>query len=202
VCSSDLDLRGAAYIPFIGEGDLALEVPYAGRWPIFGADIDDARVATAIERLAGYDATLVVADCDGWPFAGRWPLDAAGGLARFCIADFDAYAYPYNSWRAFVQRDQLADTVAVFFTDGQRGTIQRNGVWRDPDGTHREAYLNGKKLKPDTRITRPVHARWWKATLRPWWEAECERIGYTPIVTRMYPRRHMTYWCSIIEKDR
>lgn len=35
-----LAVEGAAYVPFIGDGDIALEL-YAGKHQIFGADLDE-----------------------------------------------------------------------------------------------------------------------------------------------------------------
>lgn len=180
----------AAYVPFIGEGDLAAEL-YADR-PVWGADIDAARVATAQARLE--NAAVVVHDCDRWPFPGvRGP---------FGIGDFDAYAYPYDSWRAFAGNAELGPVFVAFFTDGQRSTIQRNGIWRHPDGTKHKAVLEGTVNSPDARVTRKVHAMWMARTIRPWWETEVEELGYQVLLTRGYTRRHMLYWGSVIEKKK
>ena len=58
---------GAAYVPFIGDGDIPVAC-YSDR-AIAGVDLDPARVAVA--RIALPSATIIVGDCDeGWPFPG------------------------------------------------------------------------------------------------------------------------------------
>ena len=58
---------GAAYVPFIGSGDIPLAC-YPER-TIYGIDLDPARVADARAALAF--ASVIVGDCDeGWPFPG------------------------------------------------------------------------------------------------------------------------------------
>ena len=59
-------LPGAAYVPFIGDGDIAADL-YADR-VVYGADLDSQRAVTAAGRLNG--STVIAADCDSWPFAG------------------------------------------------------------------------------------------------------------------------------------
>ena len=58
---------GAAYVPFIGSGDIPLAC-YPER-TIYGIDLDPARAADARAALAF--ASVIVGDCDeGWPFPG------------------------------------------------------------------------------------------------------------------------------------
>ena len=72
-------------------------------------------MATAAGRLNG---TIIAADCDGWPFAGHTIA------TPFAVADFDAYAYPYASFRAWWESDApRADRLVVFFTDAQRQSV-------------------------------------------------------------------------------
>jgi hypothetical protein len=187
-------MPGAVYVPFIGDGDLAVEL-YADR-PIAGADIEPDRVATARTRLP--KARIITADCNLWPFPGlRTPI---------AVADFDAWDYPYHAWRAFAEGAVMADTVVVFFTDAQRMPMQRHGIWTEPDGTRMVAQLptdNPSRRgggKPDVaKIRRPFNA-WFTEHLRPWFFAECDRIGYEAGVIRHYPVRTTAYWGAVITR--
>ena len=99
---------GAAYVPFIGSGDIPLAC-YPER-TIYGIDLDPARVADARAALAF--ASVIVGDCDeGWPFPG---VDDT-----FALCDADAYAYPYGAIRAFWKHARKAEAVGLLGTDGQ-----------------------------------------------------------------------------------
>lgn len=56
-------------MPFIGDGDIAVEL-YTDR-VIYGADLDPARIATCTRRLRDLNCSgfLATADCDSWPFS-------------------------------------------------------------------------------------------------------------------------------------
>src|SRR5438093_1509984 len=92
---------GAAYVPFIGDGDLAVDL-YAQRM-VYGADLDPNRVLTASERLSSRDVRVF--DCDLWPFPDL--------EAPFAVADFDAYADPYTSFRAFWAEAERLDRLVL-----------------------------------------------------------------------------------------
>lgn len=134
-------MPGPAYVPFIGDGDLAVQC-YRGR-KVYGADIDAGRVATARVRLPGAD--IRQADCDDWPFPEvREP---------FAVADFDAYANPYKSLVAFWENATKARRVVLFGTDGLRYRIKRSRVLsRLPDGEET-----------------PAHGQAWRAQFNFWW---------------------------------
>ena len=109
-------------MPFIGDGDLALEHYSHAR--IFGADLDQNRVATANKRLPGQ--SIIQADCDSWPFPD---CDAV-----FDVADFDAYCHPYRALRSFWDGAKKADEIVLFFTDGNPLSLKRDGHGEKPSG--------------------------------------------------------------------
>lgn len=175
-------LSGAAYVPFIGDGDIASEL-YRDL-DIWGADLEEARVANAAENLPG--AHLVAADCDAWPFAEADP-------PPFALADFDAYSYPYASFRAFAANAQIQDKAVLFFTDGQRQPIHRNYTYVDPLGERH--HLDG--IVPMRRI----YNAYWSKVVQPWWRATCLHLGWKPIVTRYYLRANtMLYWGAVVRR--
>jgi hypothetical protein len=168
---------GAAYVPFIGDGDIALEL-YADRF-ILGADIDPKRVATASSRVSG---DIRIADCDSWPFPDS--------DKRVSVADFDAYSDPYTSFRSFWPRAHKADRLVVIFTDGLKQGIERSGHWRKPDGTYHDFDMTTKDWRPAFHFYLVKHV--W-----PWFE---DFIAPYHVTERMrYLRGLMTYWGAAIE---
>jgi len=119
-------LTGAFYIPFIGEGDIAVAL-YSNN-SIYGADIDPAMVETARSRLP--NANIITADCDQFPFY----IEDIEKKATYSLADFDSYSYPYDSFRSFFKGAKLSPQCVLIFTDGQRQAIIRTGHYRTPDG--------------------------------------------------------------------
>ena len=117
---------GAAYVPFIGSGDIPLAC-YPER-TIYGIDLDPARVADARTVLSALAfASVIVGDCDeGWPFPG---VDDT-----FALCDADAYAYPYGAIRAFWKHARKAEAVGLLGTDGQMRVHGLNPNFRHPDG--------------------------------------------------------------------
>lgn len=107
---------GAAFVPFIGDGDIAVEL-YSDRI-VYGADLDPARVATARGRL-GPGAVIEVFDCNRWPFPRE--------RAKFSIGDFDAYNNPWPSFEAFWTNAKKTNRLVVFFTDGRVNMLGQSG---------------------------------------------------------------------------
>lgn len=175
-------MAGAAYVPFIGDADIAAEL-YTDR-TVYGADIDPARVAVASARVTG---SVVVADCDHWPAQFK-------GLAEpFAVADFDAYAYPYDAFRAWWEHGAKADRVAVFFTDGQRQAVRRTARWRHPDGS-----AQGDGDTGNAAGFRPHYNAWWSNDVWPWFTAAVQ--GWRVVITDKYQRRDMLYWGAVLER--
>ena len=149
-------LEGAAYVPFIGDGDLAVELYQDRR--IYGADIDEDRCNVAWERLPGAD--IRVADCDHWPFS-----DVSD---RFAVADFDAYSDPYRAFEAFWGEAEKASLLVLFFTDGHRLEMTRRGSYIRPDGTH----VQGMSLAESRKVFNSYFVQealpWVQGHISPW----------------------------------
>jgi hypothetical protein len=170
---------GAVYVPFIGDGDLAVDL-YSDR-KVFGADIDPSRVMTARKRLVGADIELF--DCDLWPFPGlETPI---------AVADFDAYVEPYRSFRSFWKGPNVkADRLVMFFTDGWKESFTRNGHWTKPDGTKVTLAVGHEKHRVfNSYLTKQI----W-----PWFEDFIE--GWRVLDRWRYQRSRMTYWGAAIER--
>lgn len=195
-------VAGAAYVPFCGEGDLAVEL-YADR-TVYGADLDAGRVATAQSRLP--DSFFKVGDCDVWPFAepvdpplvpGRLPRPRtqprqAVPLQPFAVGDFDAYSYPYDSFRAWWENAPRLPRLVVFFTDGQLQSVKRNYLYRAPTGER-------VKLE-DKPSMRKVFNGYWSRIMKPWFTSFCADEGFRVLRTSFYTRSgHMLYWAAAIE---
>lgn len=171
------DGAGAVYLPFCGEGDIAAEL-YAGR-AIFGADKDPARTAVAQSRLAR--AQIKTADCDTWPFPGL--------SDSISVADFDSYAYPYASFRAFWESASKADRMLLLFTDGERQAIKRSGYYHTPSGAK-------KYLKAAAK--RDAYNKYWIAHIKPWFVDHVK--PYVIVETLHYLRKDMLYWGAVIDR--
>jgi hypothetical protein len=175
------------YVPFIGDGDIAHKL-YRDR-PIYGADIDADRVTTCLTRDA-WPAGLVtsVADCDEWPFL-------EGTTPAFGVADFDAYAYPYASFRAFWQHAEKISPLVIMFTDGQRYNLARA----------REASLplpDGSRLALNKNETTKYFRFYYRLVILPWLKSFLDEAGWKLKVERHYDRGVvMTYWGAVIERD-
>ena len=171
---------GAAYVPFLGDGDIAAAC-YQG-WNIFGADIDPARIEIARERLNG--ATLKVADCDSWPFP-----EATQSVFR--LADFDSYAYPYHSFRAFWAATHKAPRMLLVFTDGNKQTIMRQHRLYLPDGT------TTAQQSLTTNEARAAFNFYFGRHVLPWFTEAI--IPYRVMDRAFYQRGMMLYWGAVIE---
>jgi len=173
-------LPGPIYVPFIGDGDIAVKL-YQDR-PIYGADLDPKRVAMAQSRLKG---DIREGDCDTWLFGDV--------KAKFAVADFDAYDHPYPAFEAFWQNAQKLNRLVMFFTDGHRQAILRLGIHVWPDGhTTYPANMYEKQPPNYFYLSRYV----W-----PWFE---DYVGNQwRVLERMrYTRQTITYWACAIEKLR
>jgi len=169
---------GVAYIPYIGDGDLAAEL-YSS-YKIFGADLDPTRVKTASSRLK--ESNIKVYDCDLWPFLGI--PDA------FTLGDFDAYNMPYNSFKSFWINANKADHLTLFFTDGVRQSIIRTGTFKKPDG---EILRN-----LDLKERRKAYNFYFKRYIYPWFEEYIK--PYKVVKKSLYLRSLMIYWGAVIKK--
>jgi len=181
-----LDIAGVratahVYVPFIGDGDLAAEL-YGDAF-ILGADLDLERVETARGRVNGI---VREADCNGWPFPD-WKRVAPG--TRLEVADFDSYAYPYASFRAFWEQAPRARRVTLFFTDGERQAMMRTGKWRWPDGAEQD--------EPDLGVRRLYFNAYFSGHVLPWLERHV--APWRVIHKSLYLRGWMVYWGAIVE---
>lgn len=159
-----------AYVPFIGDGDLAVR-HYSG-FRVYGADLDPERVAIARPRVTGH---VIVSDCDIWPFPNV--------SDTFTVGDFDAYSHPYRSFRSFWANTSKADRLILFFTDANRQAIFRTGNGEHP---------SGKKLKPaNVREKRLLANFWFKKHVFPWFADYIQ--PYRVIKKAFYLRAMMLY---------
>ncbi len=174
-----LALPGAAYVPFIGDGDIASEL-YADR-RIYGADLDPARVATAQARLR--DADVRVADCDGFPF---------GDVHEpFAVADFDSYSNPYRGLAAFWPKAEKADRIVIFGTDALRlriNRVQRACI----------ALPEGSESPADSAQAREQYNYWWPRYVLPYVTSVVAPWAISG--SKFYVRNHMLYWGAIVDR--
>ena len=171
--------QGACYVPFIGEGDIAAEL-YAGK-KIFGADIDGAMVKTAKAKLP--DAHIIKADCDPFPFNKK--------TATFTLADFDAYSYPYDSFRNFFRGAKIGSQCILIFTDGQRQAIIHTGHYRMPDGEKHHLKTKTEKREVYNFYYARVIMPWFKEYIKPW------KVVWSTKYTR---GPNQMYWGAIITR--
>lgn len=170
-------LPGAAYVPFIGDGDIAAEI-YRDR-QIYGADLDPARVDTARSRLD--NAVIRVADCDGYPFS-----DVS---EPFAVADFDAYANPYRGLSQFWSVAAKTDRIVVFGTDGLRQRIKRGKV--------RKALPSGDETPASLAESREQFNYWWERFVRPYLDGLFS--PWKIVSATKYLRKDMLYWGVVVD---
>lgn len=187
-------LPGPAYIPYCGDGDMAAEL-YSDR-DLYGCDTDPARIATIRERLpAGH-----------WSEADADSYFCPGVEAPFAVADFDAYNYPYHSFRAFWTEAPKADRLVMFFTDGntmaitrqheivgKEGRTGRYSVVTLPDGSEHQS--------KDAFERRRLYTNYWIETVQPWLK---EAIApWSVVKTSFYQRgMYLLYWGAVVERVR
>jgi hypothetical protein len=172
------ELKGAFYIPFIGNGDIAIEL-YKNH-KIYGADLDGDRVKTAQTRLP--DAEILQCDCDAFPLRDK--------DIEYSLADFDAYTYPYKAFREFWQQAKITSPCVLFFTDGEKQAIMISGHWIMPDG--KKNFLKG------TDARRVVFNKYWAGTILPWFTEYIK--PWKVVETFQYSRKMQLYWGAIISK--
>ena len=172
--------NGAAYVPFIGDGDIA-SACYPDR-TIYGVDLDPARVAVARSALASQ--TIIVGDFDeGWPFPD---IDDT-----FALCDADAYAYPYGAIRAFWKHARKAESVGILGTDAQMQQYMRCGNFHHPDG-----HFVRNVIMKDRSLT---WATYWVRLIKPWLAALVASDGYSIVMTKHFDRDRMHYWGAVNE---
>lgn len=186
-----LALPGPVYVPFIGDGDIAAghgegddPYPMPGLYldrDVYGADLDADRVAVASSRLRG---DIRVADCDTWPFKDVAP-------EPFAVADFDAWADPYPSFRSFWRAAPKADRVVMFFTDARRISIMGDGLFIHPDGSR-------ETLETLTE-RRDAFNKYLAKHVWPWFEAYV--LPYRVTSRMRYSRGLMVYWGAVVQRQ-
>lgn len=172
---------GAAYVPFIGDGDIALQL-YSGR-KIYGVDIDIDRVKTAAGRMKG--AVIVQANANSW---------ALGKVKeQFAIADFDSYGNPYLSLVAFWKNSDKPETLALFGTDAQRYTIKRKRVVKTLPECKEKKSLNSEWRKQ--------YNFWWRDHVKPYIQTVID--PYRIVKESFYLRGTvgMLYWGILVSKS-
>jgi hypothetical protein len=193
-------IDGPAYVPFIGDGDLAAgmdlrDAPpesgapkslavypglYLNRY-VYGADLDANRVALAQSRIP--NGMIRCADCDTWPFDDVQ-------TAPFAVADFDAWAEPWPSFRNFWNQADKADRVVLFFTDAHRMGIMVDGTHIHPDGSNTKIdNLTERRQGFNFYLSKHVWP-WFEDYIRP----------YRMIYKMRYLRGMLTYWGCVLEK--
>ncbi len=173
---------GAVYVPFCGDGDMAVAC-FQGR-DIFAADLDPVRVATCRSRLPG--AVVRQADCDEWPFPDI--------TTPFAIADFDAYANPYPALVAFWQTAQKASKVVLFGTDALRYRMKRSHVLK--------TLPHGSETKAEGQEWRAMYNFWWPKHVLPFLAGLVSPYTITKKMNYMRGRVGMLYWSIVVEKRR
>lgn len=170
-------LTDAFYIPFIGEGDIAVAL-YSDK-NIYGADIDPAMVETAKSRLP--KANILTADCDQFPYIDN--------KVTYSLADFDSYSYPYDSFRSFFKGARLASPCVLIFTDGQRQAILRTGRYRTPDGEKHHLQTMIEKRKVYNFYFNKIIVSWFNEYIKPY------EVVY---ITKYLRKNSMCYWGAVI----
>lgn len=172
----------AAYLPFCGDGDMALSGVYGDRL-LLASDLDAARVETFTGRFPDADAR--VADCDrSYPWGGDTP--------PLSIIDADAYSYPYAAFRVAWEQGNLADHLALFFTDAQKQSVIRNTHWRrfGADRTEKVDDLKERRRIFNLYLRRYVRPEF-EEYLKPWRVSD----------VKFYNRGQMVYWGCLAHRQ-
>ena len=171
---------GAAYVPFIGSGDIPLAC-YPER-TIYGIDLDPARVADARAALAF--ASVIVGDCDeGWPFPGVDDTSCYATLTPTPIptARFEpsgstlARRMQWGYWARMVRCSSMA-SMRTFATQ----TVVLSTMC--------------------SRRTGRTRATYWVRLIKPWLAALVAPDGYSIIMTKHFERAGMHYWGAVAKR--
>ena len=178
---------GAAYVPFIGSGDIPLAC-YPER-TIYGIDLDPARAAVARASLAS--ATVIAGDCDeGWLFSSIDDI--------FALCDADAYTYPYAVIRAFWKHARKADAVGILGTDAQMLAHGLSAYFRHPDGHSVHNVLTKDRSR--------TLSTYWARLIKPWLAALVEPDGYSITMMKHFVgagvggRNRVHYWGLVAKR--
>lgn len=172
------DKKINAYIPFIGDGDIAHKL-YT-KYNIYGADIEKSRIEKAKQNLPK-NSILKIADCNKFPFVDK--------KIKFSLADFDAYSYPYEAFRSFWENASKTDKMIIFFTDGQKQAIVRTKTYTNPDG---------KKIKiKSLQESRQYSNFYFDRILFPWIKEYIKPYSIKKV--EKYNNKLQLYWGIYIE---
>lgn len=169
---------GVSYVPYCGDGDISYKL-YHKKSHIIGTDLDKSRIETCKSRMP--DCEWMVFDANQFPDINE-PIS---------LADFDAYANPYNSFLSFLHNASIDTPCSVFFTDGKRQSISRNGILKMPDF---EEY----NLHDDVKKRKKYHRKWIKICV-DWVRDKISDFGYKISNVKRYKRgMWQIYWGGII----
>jgi hypothetical protein len=172
-------LPGTVYVPFIGDGDLAVEL-YPDR-KVLGADIDQERVDVAASRING-QSRIIQADCNDWPFPGA--------RDHFAVGDFDPYADPYPSFTSWWENTRRKKRLVVTFTDGVHVGVTYSGNWTKPDGT---------KLWLPVEERAGAYQHYLSKHVWPWFEGYIK--PYQMAHQMCYRRGLVVYWGAVLRRS-
>jgi hypothetical protein len=174
---------GSAYVPFVGDGDLASEL-YRDRF-VLGADTDAQRIATVKAR--GLNGDFRVFDCDQWPFGDI----ETGPIA---VADFDSYNEPYPSFRSFWKCAEKSDRLVMFFTDGHKMGMTWSGYFVKPDGSK-------EVLRGEGKLAKAPHINFYFLRYPlPYVTSVVTKDGFRVVRHMVYLRGLMVYWGLVVER--
>lgn len=169
-------VEGAAYCPYLGEGDIAAAL-YSDRL-IYGVELQKKFLDVAQSRLRG---RFLQGDCRLWHFDGD--------PTPFALADFDAYGNPYESFDTFWEGATKANRVVMFFCDGRRTRISRGKV---------EALLPSGERPAEMRVWRKQYNMWLRKYVLPWIS---QRIAPYEVIRRKgFYRGAMLHWGCVVER--
>lgn len=152
---------------------------YLNRY-VYGADLDENRVAVAQERIV--NGLIRRANCDDWPFEDV-------ETDRFAVADFDAWNEPWPCFRSFWQNANKADRLVLFFTDAHRMGIMVDGTFIHPDGSNTKIEnLTERRQAFNFYLSKHVWP-WFEDYIRP----------YEMLQKMRYTRGMLTYWGCVLD---
>lgn len=171
----------AVYVPFCGDGDLAVDCYLPLGREIYACDRDGERVKTCRSRLPGHE--VVEGDAESFPFVGQ--------KRQYAVADFDSYSYPYAAFRSWWEAGLATSPCVVFFTDGQRQPMMRTGSYTS---------FSGEKVTPDGLANqRTAYNAYFTSVVLPAFQEHVK--PWSVERTDKYLRgMGMLYWGAVIER--